>query len=31
MSQMYVEEYTGTRWPVNAASLEWNKSSRIGF
>jgi hypothetical protein len=30
VAQVYWVDYTGSRWPVNASSIEWNKASRLG-
>jgi hypothetical protein len=30
VAQVYFVDYTGSRWPVNASTIEWNRSSRLG-
>ncbi len=30
VAQVYWVDYTGPRWPVNASSIEWNRSARLG-
>ncbi|MFV0317558.1 MAG: hypothetical protein ACK5O2_11450 [Microthrixaceae bacterium] len=31
IAQMYAVDHTSSDWPVNASTIEWNKSSAIGF
>lgn len=30
IAQVYFVDHTGTYWPVNAATIEWNKSANVG-
>ena len=30
VAQVYFIDYTGTYWPVNAATIEWNRAAKLG-